>query len=115
MSASSSSAAPQQPQPLALHIAETTLSFPLRAAEVRRLSEALTGVMQTFAEKQAAERPKRWPAMEYVFKGALLDCLAAVLLLLAGRGGKGGRAGVGLEAVATGAVAAAAQRHQQKQ
>jgi hypothetical protein len=90
VSASSPSAAPQQPQPLALHIAETTLSFPLRAAEVRRLSEALTGVMQTFAEKQAAERPKRWPAMEYVFKGALTwlpGCGAAALLLLAGRDG----------------------------
>lgn len=26
--------------------------------------------MKTFAEKQKAERPKRYPSMEYTFKGA---------------------------------------------
>jgi hypothetical protein len=25
--------------------------------------------MTTFAEKQQAERPRRWPTMEFVFKG----------------------------------------------
>ena len=65
-------AAAAQRQQLALSFhpsADTTISFPLRADEARRLSEALAGVMQTFAEKQAAERPKRWPSMEYKFKG----------------------------------------------
>lgn len=55
---------------MAFHINETTVSFPLRAEEAQRLSAALTGVMQTFAEKQTAERPKRWPVVEFVFKGA---------------------------------------------
>lgn len=63
-------ASQQQQQGLAFHIGDTTLSFPLRADEARRLSAALAGVMQTFADKQQAERPKRWPALEFVFKGA---------------------------------------------
>lgn len=66
---------------MSFHIGETTLSFPLRADEARRLSEALTGVVQTFADKAAAERPKRWPALEFVFKGALPLLLLTLLLL----------------------------------
>lgn len=62
-------AAQAPPRALAFHIGDTTLSFPLRPEEAARLGEALTGVMQTFAEKQKADRPKRWPALEYVFKG----------------------------------------------
>ncbi|KAL4441296.1 hypothetical protein ABPG77_011533 [Micractinium sp. CCAP 211/92] len=57
------------PRALAFHIGDTTLSFPLPPSEAARLSTALTGVMQTFADKQKAERPKRWPALEYVFMG----------------------------------------------
>ncbi|PRW57478.1 hypothetical protein C2E21_3963 [Chlorella sorokiniana] len=56
-------------QALSFHIGETTISFQLRAEEARKLSTALAGVMQTFADKQQAERPKRWPSLEYVFKG----------------------------------------------
>ncbi|KAI7845138.1 hypothetical protein COHA_001183 [Chlorella ohadii] len=56
-------------QALSFHIGDTTISFPLRAEEARKLSVALATVMQTFADKQQAERPKRWPSLEYVFKG----------------------------------------------
>lgn len=60
----------QQQVALAFHpSSDTTISFPLRADEAQKLAAALTGVMQTFAEKQSAERPKRWPSMEYKFKG----------------------------------------------
>lgn len=62
-------AAQAPPRALAFHIGDTTLSFPLPPSEAARLSTALTGVMQTFADKQKAERPKRWPALEYVFMG----------------------------------------------
>lgn len=62
---------------MSFHIAETTVSFPLRAEEARKLGDALTAVMQTFAEKQKAERPKRWPALEYVFKGACVHACGA--------------------------------------
>lgn len=75
---------------LAFHINETTISFPLNDEEVRRLSQALTGVMATFAEKQQAERPKRWPAMEFVFKGEPRPgqgCRSAKWLAVAGRQG----------------------------
>lgn len=67
-------AAQAPPRALAFHIGDTTLAFPMRPDEAARLSEALTGVMQTFAEKQKAERPKRWPALEYVFKGDPAAC-----------------------------------------
>ena len=54
---------------MAFHIGETTVSFPLRAEEAQRLSGALVGIMQVFADKQKAERPQRWAALEYVFRG----------------------------------------------
>ncbi len=57
-------------QALSLHIAETTISFPFDPVEAQGVNSAITGLLQTFAAKQAAERPKRWQAMEYRYKGA---------------------------------------------
>lgn len=54
---------------LTLSIGETTVAFPLPAEEAARLQGAIGTTLQTFAEKQKAERPKRWPSMEYKFKG----------------------------------------------
>ena len=63
---------------LSFAIGETSVAFPLPAEEAARLSAALGGVLQTFADKQKAERPKRWPSMEFKFKGRQL---ASYLLL----------------------------------
>ncbi len=53
---------------------ETTVAFPLQDGSARELSAALTALLQTFAAKQGAERPRRWPAMEYKYKGAHRCC-----------------------------------------
>lgn len=58
---------------LDLHVNETTISFPFAEAQARDVSTAINGLLQTFAAKQAAERPKRWQAMEYRYKGTLLN------------------------------------------
>lgn len=55
---------------LSLHINETTLSFPLEASKAQEVTSALNELLQTFKDKQAAERPKRWKPMEYRHKGA---------------------------------------------
>lgn len=56
---------------LALHINETTVSFPFEAIKVQEVTSALNDLLQTFKDKQAAERPKRWKPMEYRHKGRL--------------------------------------------
>jgi hypothetical protein len=57
-----------------LHVNETTISFPFEAAQAQEVTTAIKELLQTFKDKQAAERPKRWKAMEYRHKGgALLD------------------------------------------
>ena len=56
---------------LALHINETTVSFPFEATKVQEVTSALNDLLQTFKDKQAAERPKRWKPMEYRHKGRL--------------------------------------------
>ena len=59
---------------LALHVNETTISFPFEAAQAQEVTTAIKELLQTFKDKQAAERPTRWKAMEYRHKGgALLD------------------------------------------
>ncbi|EIE18703.1 hypothetical protein COCSUDRAFT_60012 [Coccomyxa subellipsoidea C-169] len=66
---------------LDLHVNETTISFPFAEAQARDVSTAINGLLQTFAAKQAAERPKRWQAMEYRYKGAGEDDPVAQLEL----------------------------------
>ena len=57
---------------MSFHIGETTVSFPLDRASGQELAEAISGVMATFADKAKAERPKRWPAMEFACTGEWL-------------------------------------------
>ena len=54
---------------MSFHIGDTTVSFPLDRASGQELAVAITGVMATFADKAKAERPKRWPAMEFTCTG----------------------------------------------
>ena len=54
---------------MTFHINETALSFPIKPAQAKELSDAVRNVMQTFADKQQAQRPKRWPSMEFRLKG----------------------------------------------
>ena len=56
---------------LSLHINETTVSFPLEASKAQEITSALNELLQTFKDKQAAERPKRWKPMEFRHKGVL--------------------------------------------
>ena len=49
---------------------ETTISFPFKPQQARAISASITGLLETFAAKQKAERPKRWDMMEYKYKGA---------------------------------------------
>lgn len=44
---------------LALHCGETTIQMPFTPDQGKSLDAALSKLLQTFAEKQAAERPKR--------------------------------------------------------
>ncbi|GAB4818961.1 hypothetical protein N2152v2_006007 [Parachlorella kessleri] len=54
---------------MTFHINETALSFPIKPAQAKELSNAIKDVMQTFADKQQVQRPKRWPSMEFRLKG----------------------------------------------
>lgn len=54
---------------LELHVGETTLAFPLSATRASELASAVQVLLQTFAEKQKAERPRRYKSMEYRFQG----------------------------------------------
>ena len=56
---------------LSLHINETTVSFPFETSNAQDITSALNELLQTFKDKQAAERPKRWKAMEFRHKGVL--------------------------------------------
>ncbi|KAK9904865.1 hypothetical protein WJX75_004243 [Coccomyxa subellipsoidea] len=55
---------------LDLHVNDTTISFPFAEAQAKEVSAAINGLLQTFAAKQSAERPKRWQSMEYRYKGS---------------------------------------------
>lgn len=57
--AAAAEAAPAAGTQLALHLGDTTLQLPFSPAQARVLDEALTKLLQTFADKQAAKRPKR--------------------------------------------------------
>ncbi|KAK9819354.1 hypothetical protein WJX74_009624 [Apatococcus lobatus] len=60
----------EKAQLFSLHLGETTLSLPIPDSEAQNMRGALDNLLQTFAEKQKAERPKRWKMMEYRYKGA---------------------------------------------
>jgi hypothetical protein len=54
---------------LDLHFGETTISIPFENTRALDLKESIEQLIETFSEKQKAERPKRWPSMEYRYKG----------------------------------------------
>ncbi|KAF6256594.1 hypothetical protein COO60DRAFT_1270532 [Scenedesmus sp. NREL 46B-D3] len=56
-------------QQLALHIGETTIQLPFTPAQAQQLDAELAKLLQTFADKQAAKRPRRWDMMEVSFSG----------------------------------------------
>ena len=66
-------------QKLALHVGETTISFPFTPQQARNVSASITSLLETFAAKQKAERPRRWDMMEYRYKGMLCACSLADL------------------------------------
>jgi bisphosphoglycerate-independent phosphoglycerate mutase (AlkP superfamily) len=53
---------------LTFNIAETSITFPFHKDQARQLSSSITELIQTFAAKQKAERPKRWKMMEYKYQ-----------------------------------------------
>lgn len=42
-----------------MHLGETTIQLPFTAQQAKTLDAELSKLLQTFAEKQAAQRPKR--------------------------------------------------------
>ena len=44
---------------ITLHVDQTSISFPLKPESGRELQAGLQTLLQTFAEKQKAERPQR--------------------------------------------------------
>ncbi|CAD7704296.1 unnamed protein product, partial [Ostreobium quekettii] len=59
--------------PLALHFGESTIILPFSFEEARNLGKSIQALIKTFAEKQEAERPKRWDMMEYRYKSEGAD------------------------------------------
>ena len=54
---------------LNLQVAECSIVFPFTHDTAQQLSQAMTQLLQTFSEKQKAQRPKRWPMMEFRCQG----------------------------------------------
>lgn len=54
---------------LRLTAGATTITLPFSPTRAKELHAALAALLATFAEKAAAERPKRWAATEFQFKG----------------------------------------------
>lgn len=52
-----------------LQIGQTGIQFPFDIDSARKLQTSTTALLETFAAKQKAERPKRWDIMEYSFRG----------------------------------------------
>ncbi|GIL83222.1 hypothetical protein Vretimale_11270 [Volvox reticuliferus] len=52
-------------RPLVLHAGDTTMTVPFTTEGAHQLQEAFQKLFQTFAEKQKAQRPKRWDMMEW--------------------------------------------------
>ncbi|PNW83148.1 hypothetical protein CHLRE_06g308600v5 [Chlamydomonas reinhardtii] len=59
---------PVATRPLLLHAGETTISLPFSNEKAQELQVAIQKLFQTFAEKQKAQRPKRWDMMEWQHK-----------------------------------------------
>mmetsp|Transcript_23735 Transcript_23735/g.70415 ORF Transcript_23735/g.70415 Transcript_23735/m.70415 type:complete len:159 (-) Transcript_23735:95-571(-) len=55
---------------LQLNINDTSLTLPMPVAAAENLRSELRQLLVTFAEKAKAERPRRWPSMEYVLENA---------------------------------------------
>ena len=52
-----------------MHVSgDTTVTVPITMDAVKQLQAAVATLLQTFAAKQKAERPQRWPMMEWRFK-----------------------------------------------
>ena len=65
--------------PLVLHLGESTLELPFNTDEARNLGRSFNGLLQTFKDKQAAEKPQRWDLMRYSYenqKGSVGDIAA---------------------------------------
>lgn len=58
------------PKRLQLHVGETTLDVPFSVDKAQQLQGAFQQLLQSFADKQKATRPKRWDMMEVHFAGA---------------------------------------------
>ena len=58
-----------RPSHLDLHVGPTTVRVPLPPTRVAALRGELATLITTFKEKAEADRPKRWPAMDVVWKG----------------------------------------------
>ena len=54
---------------LSLYCGATTMRVPLSTGHVESLASAVNGLLKTFAEKQKAEKPKRWDPVECKFSG----------------------------------------------
>ena len=52
-----------------MHVNETTISFPFDSSKAEEVTSAFIELLQTFKDKQAAERPKRWKPMDYKYRG----------------------------------------------
>lgn len=52
------------------------MSFPLSAEQAGKLSDSVKSLLETFAAKQKAERPRRWDMMEYRLRG---ECSGLIL------------------------------------
>lgn len=65
---------------LSLHCGDTTLAFNIDSDKVQQLNQQVKDLLQTFAQKQKAERPQRWPALEFIMKGksCAMDCLIVI-------------------------------------
>lgn len=55
-------------RPLELHMGETVVSIPFSRESGTQLQAAFTALLQTFATKAKAERPKRWDTMDFKLK-----------------------------------------------
>lgn len=55
------------PRRLALHVGDTTINAPINADQAATIAAGVAGLLQTFAAKAAATRPRRWEPLELRF------------------------------------------------